>query len=271
MVDADGSLRWQARLWRMAAQRVALEARGLRYMAPLWTFARASRVLASLGPPLVFLGTGDFHHLAYHLIRRKAREPLTVLVFDRHLDGQPGIPGFVTCGSWLGKVVRLPRVRQVVVAAAEAAAEGQGAAAAPRSGDGSTGAKLLVVPPQRVVQVRGELPEEFSLLFPTRKVYVSIDKDVLREARTTWGSGPLVMSDLARWLSWLRRSRELVGADVCGELVPRSPWPDDREMLAIRTNEALNLLLYRVLAGLSVRAARGAGLISPRGRGRAAG
>jgi hypothetical protein len=66
-------------------------------------------------PATTFLGSGDFHHLSYLLIRRlEGQGPFQVIVFDNHPDNMR-YPWGIHCGSWVHHVCRLPFVTRVTV------------------------------------------------------------------------------------------------------------------------------------------------------------
>lgn len=66
-------------------------------------------------PRLTFLGSGDFHHVSYLLIKRMASQgPFQVIVFDNHPDNMR-YPWGIHCGSWVRHVCRLPFVSRVMV------------------------------------------------------------------------------------------------------------------------------------------------------------
>ena len=67
-------------------------------------------------PPLVFLGSGDYHHVSYLLIERlrALNTRLQIVVFDNHPDNMR-YPFGIHCGSWVWHVSRLPFVARVHV------------------------------------------------------------------------------------------------------------------------------------------------------------
>lgn len=229
VVHTDDSLRWQHRLRAVSFAEITVDPHGLKYLSPKDVFSQVGRVLDGLPPGLVFLGDGSFHHLSYHLIRRCASEPLGLVVFDGHGDYLPAPEGYVSCGSWLAEALKLPGVHQTVLIGPE--------------DRGDLPGNVLWVPPKSFEQVTAKIS------VPARRVYVSIDKDVLAEASTDWGSGKLTFAALLRLLSWVCGRYELVGADVCGEIAPRGPWATDLELQEIRRNEDINLSICRVLSG----------------------
>lgn len=147
-----------------------------------------------------------------------------MVVFDRHADCRQAPQGYVSCGSWLRDVAALPKVVRIVLVGA------QERLAHPK----------LVYAPCR--------PAVLSGLIPTPRVYISVDKDVLREAVTDWGSGRLTLPSLIGCLLWLKKRYRVVGVDVCGEYTPRSPWPSRGELAVVTLHERVNLALCRALA-----------------------
>jgi len=75
---------------------------------------RALRDLPQTGDaPLVFLGSGDFHHVTYALLAR-LRRSVEVVVVDNHPDNMR-YPFGIHCGSWVSHVAKLPFVARVHV------------------------------------------------------------------------------------------------------------------------------------------------------------
>ena len=68
-------------------------------------------------PGIVFMGSGDFHHVSYLLIERLRQlgTRIQVVVFDNHPDNMR-YPFGIHCGSWVWHVSRLPFVERVHVA-----------------------------------------------------------------------------------------------------------------------------------------------------------
>ncbi len=293
IVYTDDSLRWQRRLVRRAVHELVLDATGLKYLCDSNRFQEVGGLLGAVPPGLVFLGSSSFHHLSYHLVKRCASRPLGIVVFDRHDDLLPTLPGHVSCSSWLREVVKLPTVSRVLVIGSgddpahqpEAGADDDAATCAARAAERAVRAAAYAGPgaAERAARVAtcaahlgadlmdregatslgkvkwarsGRLLEELARFCaplaagssPPR-LYVSIDKDVLAEAETDWGSGELCLGRLLELLAWLRQHALVVGADVSGELVPRGPWPTVTELAQIRKNEEVNLALARTLTG----------------------
>lgn len=181
----------------------------------------------------VFLGSGDFHHVSYLLIRRATRSsPCRVIVLDNHPDNMR-FPFGIHCGSWVSHVAALPNVSHVDVVGITSSdvsltrlwenrwrplLDGKvtywcigtdvrwvkrfGLGAAFQAHDTADG---LIE--SFVQSARG-----------TEPIYLSIDKDVLHPdvARTNWDQGVLREAHVAHVLRAL--AGRLAGADVTGEV-----------------------------------------------------
>lgn len=227
VVHTDDSLMRQHRLRSVASAEISVDPRGLKYFCRRDLFARVGRILDDLPPGLVFLGSSSYHHLSYHLLRRYTSAPLGLVVFDGHGDYLPAPEGHVSCGSWLAEALKLPGIQAVALVG-------------PEQGEDLPG-KILWAPMKGARQIIAKV------CAATARVYVSVDKDVLAEASTDWGSGKLPAAALLDLLSWICGCFELVGADVCGEIAPRGPWPTAWELQQIRRNEDLNLSICHML------------------------
>jgi len=235
ILETDGTYEGQSRLLKLAECRLRLDVAGLRYMSTRETLAAVAERLKDLPAELVFLGSSDFHHLALPLIERHARQgPLSVVVFDRHVDIFPAPRGFVSCGSWIREATRLPAVRRILVLG-------------PTRGANAHPPKVTALTPQAWRYCFSRTPNLFQALLPTDNLYLSIDKDVFSGLPTSWGRGEVPLSLVFAFLHWLLPRRRLVGADVCGEVRPRGPWPTLAELKSIAASERLNLALCRLL------------------------
>lgn len=202
---------------------------------------------AALGPSpgVVFLGSGDFHHLSLLLIERAARAgALEVVVLDNHPDNMRW-PGGIHCGSWVRHVVSLAAVTHVHVL---------GITSPDISASRLWQNYLLPL-------LRGKLtywsvgrpatwlhrfagrtafrnfdsPDELCDAFCAEQrqrgagapVYLSIDKDVLSPTQVTcnWDQGCFEEPHLLRALTALHG--RIVGCDITGEISAhqyRSRW-----------------------------------------------
>jgi len=241
----DDALAGQHRM-RMSARRhglVDLEARDLGPSLRLWTRPRPlaelrrrlRHAMAGEDSWLTFAGSGDFHHVSLPLIARAAdRSPqgLTVVHFDNHPDWVRFGRG-LHCGSWVGRVLRLPSVRRLItvgVCSKDIERPRNTDLAPVREG------RLEIYPYRRAggeqslelcgrqwptIQHLGE--QNFLDLLrqriQTRDVYVTIDKDALRpaDAITNWDQGELSLQGLAGLVRGLARDHDIVGADVVGD------------------------------------------------------
>lgn len=247
VVHTDGSLRWQRCLLGSSSREVSVDSAGVKCLCEWERFSQAGERLASLPPGLVFLGGSSFHHLSYHLIRRCARQPLKVIVFDRHTDCLPAPAGHVSCGSWIREIVKVREVESVLIVGPSP----KEALLGPEDREGCAGRTLNPLQAKPLSGVHWVPPslarrELARLCTPNSRVYVSIDKDVLADVDTDWGAGTLRLTALLDLLGRICRRAKLVGVDVCGELVPHGPWPSVLEWAQIRRNEEVNMAIWRV-------------------------
>ncbi|HHW45216.1 MAG TPA: arginase family protein [Desulfotomaculum sp.] len=109
---------------------------------------------------------------------------------------------------------------------------------------------FLIEPLPLTSRETGEVAGRIIALIPTRSVYISVDKDVLRhqDAITNWEQGEMSLADLLLFLQAISRARKVCGVDVCGEadLHPLDRLrPAGRE--AIRKNMQANIMIIRAL------------------------
>jgi len=235
ILETDDTYEWQPGLLNLAECRLTLDVAGLRYLSTRETLASVAERLKDLPAELVFLGSSDLHHLALPLIELRARQgPLSVVVFDRHTDIFPAPQGFVSCGSWIREVARLSTVRRIVVLG-------------PAGGTPALPPGVTTLTPKAWRYWFYRAPGYFEALLPADDVYLSIDKDAFSELSTSWGRGEVPVTLAFAFLRWLLPRRRLVGADVCGEVRPRGPWPTLTELRSIKASERLNLALCQLL------------------------
>jgi arginase family enzyme len=292
VLDLDGSVTRQQRLL-LGSRAEVVDLRSLapsvRYLASRRSMAAVESALqASARDRLTFTGSGDFHHLTACLLRQFT-EPLSLVVFDTHPDWDRTSP-WPCCGSWVLEALRMPNVRQVVmIGLGRVDIAGWhinvGRLDALRSGrvafypyDCATSWALgiwqIALPCATIHKRLGyseirwttvstndwdTLIEAIIAGLPTGAIYLSVDKDCLREeaAITNWETGHLTLDQLAGGIRAFVRAKETIGADITGEYSPieiknplfraLSAWdhpkrakPTAEELLR---NEATNLAL----------------------------
>ncbi|ACX52062.1 hypothetical protein Adeg_0926 [Ammonifex degensii KC4] len=235
-LDLEGTYAWQPQFQKLAFFRLVPSFSGLKYLSTPFTLRRWEKLVRSFPGKLFFLGEGSYHHLSLSLLARRAGEgPLCLLVCDRHLDSFPAPEGYITCGSWLNSALRLPGVRKVIVLGCEEEPPEK-----PKT-------IVLLSPAAWQYWFRHD-PRLITALIPTTRVYLSLDKDVLELGGGSWGKGKVPVSFFFSFLHWLLRRYQLVGMDVCGEPVPRHPWPTFTEKEVIAEHERVNLALCHLVA-----------------------
>lgn len=266
------------RLWTRSATLEALRAR------------LAGEAAGAGEPEVVFAGSGDFHHVTPLLLERAAAvsgEPITVLHFDNHPDWVRFAQGR-HCGSWVGLAARLPAVARVITIGVTSPDIGQARA---REGD------LALISEDRLDLFAWTAPDgggevalggrawptiaalgesafmsRLEAAIPTRAIYVTLDKDVLRpeDAVTNWDQGQASLDFVMAAIRCACAGRRLVGADVVGdwsrpvygggpaawllkqgEALLDQPWRRPEPADACAVNEAVNLRLLELFREVS--------------------
>src|SRR5699024_5247449 len=142
----------------------------------------------------------------------------------------------LSCGSWAGEVLESHTFLSSMCVAGppeKAFEEYHG-----------PGREKLTCISREELSIKGEnLFLEFLETNRDVPLYISIDKDVLREedARTNWDQGVLSLEQLLKWLELAFKKRKILGVDICGENPPDTARPLSGEELKInsRTNREL--------------------------------
>ncbi|ANB57558.1 arginase family protein [Anoxybacillus sp. B7M1] len=178
---------------------------------------------------LVFIGSGNYHYISYLLMKR-IQEPFTLILFDNHTDIGNGTDHeqIISCGSWVSYALELPLLQRAVIVG-------------PTRWQSSLFSSETIVLSNNIVS-----PNLLLSHIQTENVYISIDKDVLREedAMTNWDHGTMPLSALIGCLQELFVHKNVVGIDICGEYPQASIYPFDpvsRE--AVRKNEHANMCI----------------------------
>ncbi len=193
---------------------------GTRYATERDTFDGLGASLADVPLDTVLLGSGDFHHHALHGLFRK-RDPFSLVLFDNHADLGPS--DVITCGAWVEAALAIEALAAVLLVGCEPStlvgvkAPLERVAWVPLDNDVIRGVRTTV-------SLRsGGLPNALAEL-PTRRVHVSIDKDVLHpdDATTGWSHGGMRLNELIASLVEVARGCVIESFDLCGD-APLSP------------------------------------------------
>ena len=185
-------------------------------------------------PPVVFMGSGDYHHVSFLLIERLRRlgERVQVVVFDNHPDNMR-YPFGIHCGSWVWHVSRLPFVARIHVVGITSTDVERVHAIENHLGPLRSGRvvywcvgrnlgalRLFGVRDSRSFPTMSELiPRLGAELVDAREpVYLSIDKDVLAYdvVQTNWDQGVMRLEELETAIRMLRG--RVIGSDVVGDV-----------------------------------------------------
>lgn len=184
--------------------------------------------------PVVFLGSGDYHHLTYVLIERlrSLGIPIQVVVFDNHPDNMR-YPFGIHCGSWVWHVSRLPFVARVhVVGITSADVEGghlwENHLTPLYSGKVRYWCVQRNLRVMRYAGIRhcqsfssvAAMLDQFgaALASTPEPVYLSIDKDVLAHdvVETNWDQGVMRLQELTAAIEMMQS--RILGSDVTGDV-----------------------------------------------------
>ncbi len=202
--------------------------------SPLLRIDATTTTSANRPKPVVFLGSGDYHHISHLLIRRYAqtRAAMQVVVFDNHPDNMR-YPFGIHCGSWVNQVSRLPFVRCVHVLGitstdVEIAHAWENHLRPLRSGKvrywcvgrNLAWTRYLGITQSQSFESISALLDAFERYLQTHAdpIYLSIDKDVLSpdEVHTNWDQGVMQLAELGHAIGSLKS--RLIASDVTGEV-----------------------------------------------------
>ncbi len=198
--------------------------------------------------PVTFLGSGDFHHISSILID-EIEEPLSVIVFDLHPDWDSLSP-LLNCGSWVHEVLKKKNILKLILIGVSSDDistfriqngsfdyfEDDRLEIYPYSHKPSS-VFFKRIPPNVSIKAEGDILlsriywnelknknlTEFLLhvlaRLPTKKAYISIDKDCLKSeyAMTNWEEGALSLEELLLMLKLIKENTEIVGTDITGD------------------------------------------------------
>lgn len=204
-----------------------------RYFARLSDMARMEDIIKTglQAHRIFFLGSGDFHHISYLIIKNMPLEKLQVVVFDNHPDNM-FFPAGIHCGSWVYHASRLPNVVNIsVLGIASRDLSGldlvQNRFSVIKSGKVryycltpvSRLARLLSG--SKIDDIRAErlnIADTLEKLVKGMPVYLSIDKDVFTPnvAKTTWDQGRLSLNEVLKCIKAI--APNVAAADIVGDI-----------------------------------------------------
>ena len=200
---------------------------------------------------ITFLGSGDFHHIT-GLLLDKLSEDISVISFDDHPDWDI-LPPKIGCGSWVTRVLSKGNVKKVILMGVSS---GDISPTLFRMGnyDSLKNDRLEIYPyqhkptkiffkkiPQNISadvkrslfydeihwqELKTKNIAEFFLhilrRLPTKKVYITIDKDCLKApySLTNWAEGHLELEELLLMLKFIKENTDMIGLDIAGDYSP---------------------------------------------------
>lgn len=202
-----------------------------------------SRIAASQtdgGRFLNYIDTGDYHYLSY-LLSSRIEGPFSLLVLDHHPDMQsPAFGDILSCGGWVRKALEdCPALENVLLIGIDNELAGEcegfpGRVSYVRKDSPQSPGRTMIADALTAVQAMNG-----------RRVYISIDKDVLGRdyARTDWSQGNMSLEELEAILRSVCGISRVVGVDICGGIThEKGGAPDD-----FRLNRELDAFLHSLL------------------------
>ena len=185
--------------------------------------AEILRRMAPVAEQVRWIDSGDYHYVS-KILAGLETEPFTLVLLDNHPDDQaPAFGGVLSCGSWVREMKeRNPMLEAVWTLGPDHRIRG-----------GQVDRELE--------DGIGDLLEELK----GRRVYLSVDKDVLdrAHARTDWSQGTYSLEQLKGWLGRILDEADVVAVDLCGELSPgKGATPED-----LRVNCETNIELQEFI------------------------
>lgn len=178
----------------------------------------------------------------------RTEEWLTVVLFDHHPDMQPSAFGdMLSCGGWMRTLLeKYSQVEEAIIMGINPALGMPGQSVRDEENAGQDRIPSLpatIGNPQRKIIIYpegSELPDWSTL--KGKKVYISIDKDVLSRdyARTNWDQGSMTLQQLEESIKAIAANAEIAGVDICGGIT--SEKGGTAEDFAINLNTDLRLL-----------------------------
>lgn len=200
---------------------------------------------------VTFLGSGDFHHVTELLLRRYS-QPLSLIDFDFHHDWDATSP-LLHCGSWVSRAMKRRNILKCIILGASskefsffslqagdlAVLKDDRTEIYPYSSE--PGAIFFRAVPSNISFRREERPFFTKILWnelkgrnitefflhiikrlPSKKVYITIDKDCLNAeaAITNWDQGKMPLGDLLLMLKLIKDNCDIAGMDITGEYSP---------------------------------------------------
>lgn len=255
------------------------------------------RIEGSSRNAVTFLGSGDFHHISDILIGQ-FKEPISVIDFDFHPDWDIFSPP-ISCGSWVNHVLKRKNILKFILMGVSSFdissfwiqagnlkslkdnrlqiypyAHGPSSVyfrSVPENASLKSVERRLFLSKICWTELEKENLTEFfpGILkrLPVKKVYLSIDKDCLRNeyALTNWEEGMFSLEQLLFMLKSIKENLQIMGVDITGDYSPvfldgwfkkiisSSDHPKDIEAknltpaVITATNEDTNLKILKAL------------------------
>lgn len=191
-----------------------------------------------------YIGSGNFHYITY-LLTKDIKKNFSLILFDNHTDTlKSEFNPYISCGSWVLNLLESNKYLDKVIMI------------------GVDEKYKPTIPYMFVNKVEFLDKEDFFNrekfiydlynMINTEDIYVSIDKDVLRQedAITNWDNGEMKLSELLYILKKLVKIKNTIGVDICGEGLKRESQSYEYETRkSISRNNTANFNILKTIIG----------------------
>lgn len=177
-----------------------------------------------------FIDSGNYHYVSEFWML-KLEKDFNLILIDHHPDTKlPKFGDYLSCGGWVKQLQIInPHLKNVIMIDVDS---------------------KLILPEDRedhiIIYNKYQIIPGFMEKVDKLPVYISIDKDVLRdkEARTDWTQGNMTLWELTKILKLIYSENEVIGIDICGE---KQGYEENAFLENANINNETNLKLLQLL------------------------
>ena len=186
-----------------------------------------------------FLDSGNYHYVTKFWME-KLRKPFALVLFDQHTDMQEAaFFGLLSCGSWVREALEQNELLKAVCVVGPPQKSIEEVFKSSKEEPWID--KVCFVSGEELEAHRQTAYDEF-LKENSIPVYLSIDKDILREedASVNWDQGKTSLEELLALVKSCFEKQTIAGVDICGENAKKEGnW----EVSEVEKNSKTNLIM----------------------------
>ncbi len=190
-----------------------------------------------------FLDSGNYHYVTKFWME-KLTKPFALVLFDQHTDMQEAaFFGLLSCGSWVREALEQNELLKAVCVIGPPQKSIEEVFKSSKEEPWID--KVCFVSGEELEAHRQTVYDEF-LKENSIPVYLSIDKDILREedASVNWDQGKTSLEELLALVKSCFEKQTIAGVDICGENAKKEGnW----EVSEVEKNNKTNLILLETI------------------------